>query len=483
MKKRSERREASKDLEDNKPRTPRNSSVKNYAMMILILFGVAIIGFVSIYVIALFSRYIFQRFNNANQGESSDSIKIYLKDMNEQSVSYPLHIQAATPTIEFCETQPLTTPKIKRLFANSRIAVHQNSPEKAPKDIQQIVQTHFSALKVSQTKYSKVTPKQIISTLQRDFIYVMQQAHPVTQRLMSIFLTSRNPRISIFTDTPEKISVMGAQPLAGRYMIANNTVRLITKAAPSMILPHEGAHAGASIFTYGDSPWQNGEFRYPVTQQTVNTMIAKAFPCEQEGFYDVWKQEVNQVLSYNSTNPEFLDIAKDYKPEFFIWLSEKSLIQNFDSDAINGTFTFNGLAHKVLISPGASRYDERVVPNFTMSGASYYRTVLLERPVKIVDLNRDTEFPGVGAIRVTPVTMEPKVKAHYLLEKFGWMKKYANTFRQQNGHCQEAFGVTFELNREVIPRTLPRSISYLERRLDDYERARCQDGGVPGFSQ
>lgn len=480
----SKSREASRDLEENKPGTPRKNSTRQYFFLILFLLGLVIVGFLSVLIIPFIARLAGLNRLKAD-GASDDPTRILMQDLNEQTLSYPLHIHEPIRTIEFCGTKPLTTAKIKQLFDNSRIAVHQNCAQQAPKEIQGIVQTHFAGLKVSQKNYSKFTPEQIIQTLKRDFVFIMQQAHPITQKLMSAFFTSRHPRISIYTDTPETGSPYGGQPMAGRYIIANNTIRLITKSAPSMIITHETSHAGAAIVTHGNTAWHNnGEFRYPVAPATVNDMISKSFPCDQDGFLDIWEQEVDQVLSYenNINNPGFLDIAQEYKPEFIIWLSEKSLNHNFNANSLNSTFILDGLAGtKVVISPILSQYNEDFVPNSSVRATSYYQTVLLKNPVRIVDLNRDTEFPGVAAIRVTPLTMEPKVRAHYLLQKFSYLKNYANSYRKLNGHCQEALGATFELNKEVIPRALPRSTAYLEKRLDDYERQQCQDDR-PGLS-
>ncbi len=476
MKRTLQRREESRDLEDNKSRNPRNNTAKRYFYLILLLLGIAIIGFASVFVLPFLARFLAPRSSNAS---SDDSLKILMQDLNEQTLNYPLHIHEAARTIEFCEAQPLTAAKFNQLFKNARIAVHQNSAKEPSKERQEIKEFHFSSLKVSQRNYSKFTNKQVIKALKNDFIFAMQEAHPVAQRLMSIFLSSHSPRISIYTDLPT-LDFEGGQIIGGRYIITNNTVRLITKLGPGHLVAHEGSHAGAAIVTYGTTLWNNGSFKYPVTPKVVNGFVSKSFPCDQEGFYEVWEDEVDQVLSYghNINDPQFLDIAKEHTPKFAIWLSEKSIDNYANHISVNATVTLDTLSGtKIVISPGLSQYNESFVPDGTVSPSSYYQTVLLRKPVKVVEVIRDTEFPGIAAMQVRPLAMEPKVKAHYLLQKFGAMKNYANSFRPANGHCQEAFGISFELNRNVIDRTLPRSISYLGRRLDDYERERCQEGG------
>lgn len=415
--------------------------------------------------------------------EDNNISSILLQELPEKSLTYKYHTQDATRTIEFCEVQPLTESKIHRLFNNSRIAVHHNCPEEVPENLQRIAK-QLSFLGVSKDRYSKFNTHQIIARLKKDFVFTMQEAHPVVQRLISIYLTSARPTISIYTRSPN--ANISPIPIAGSYVIANDTLRLTTKAAPSMIMPHEFAHAGAAKITYRETLWSNAQFRYPLTAEKINSFIAKTFPCDQDNFYEIWEQEVNEILNKEElfNNPsltsdeinlydEFLDVAKDYTPQFGVWLSEKNLSGYAKQLKINNTVTLGSFSSfSFAISPQLSKYETDFIPE-GISSQAYYQNVLLNKPVRIVSADHDTELPGIAKLQVIPLTMEPKVKAYYLLKKFGFMKSYADIHKHLSGHCQEAFAVSFELNKEVLDRTLPMTMEYLEKRLDDYEDEVC----------
>lgn len=470
------------ELPKSEQRTYSTRNLRMLLMLLAVIAGVMVISLLLLPVAAVFRR-------SESRGLARDNFSNHLAAVTREPSTHnlPYRHRVINEATHSATCNDDTLECLERLFNNTKVTVHHNDPiEEVENDVS--VQQVFSSIGLGK-RFMPVSAENRINSLRQELMYRLTRAPLFARKLARFFLTSYNPSWSIYEQTPEVAAIERGlvPPAAGRYVVANNTIRLNPKLSPSIVLLHEMLHAGATHISYGNTLWEQGEFKYSFNGDKINQLLSSAFPCgahsAQPNFYYRWYLELDYFLlqakqaqadiyseTYNADANEIFNLAKDYQPEFNVIINEKAFKDYRNLLNVNDEVILADLKpkHPLVINPMFSQYDLEISTPMANKQA-YYENIFTKKPVRIVAIN-DLMIPGVMNIRIAPLTIDPQTKTSYLLKKLSFFRKYSDSHSAIGGQCQEAFGVSAELDGKTFANIFPNTLKQLDRDIAEYEQ-------------